>query len=103
MSDSSSESENSQYDSDFYYIPTYAIEDEHDLQERRQLTSNARAEAASTATEDDFDDAIMYAYADEPLANDEWIREYNKQIRDQQREGEELQRRLDGTEPEHSW
>ena len=55
--------------------------------------------------EDDFDDSASnesleeMAYVDEPLADEEWLKRYNEEVK----ENEDLQKRLDGTEHADSW
>lgn len=48
----------------------------------------------------DFDE---YYYADEPLADEEWIQQYNRDIKAKEDKQKELGRRLDGTELVGSW
>lgn len=48
----------------------------------------------------DFDE---YYYTDEPLADEEWIQQYNRDIKAKEDKQKELGRRLDGTELVGSW
>ncbi|XP_065068882.1 uncharacterized protein LOC135694120 [Rhopilema esculentum] len=42
-------------------------------------------------------------YMDEPLADDEWIKNYNRERREEEQQIEKLNRRLNGTEPLATW
>ena len=59
--------------------------------------------------EDDFDDSASnesleeMAYVDEPLADEEWLKRYNEEIKENEDLEKMLQKRLDGTEHADSW
>ena len=91
-SGSSSDSEGSQNDSEWNYIPGYvSVEDEREGEEL--LPEDGDSDV-------DFDE---YNYTDEPLADEEWIQQYNKDIKAKEDKQKELGRRLDGTELFGSW
>ena len=52
---------------------------------------------------DDSDDDLEDAYTDEPLADEQWLTEYNKKQDDTKKQLEELTRRKDGAEPTNAW
>ena len=84
--DSSTSSSESENDSEYNYISNYVIEDE-----RQQ-------DRISESDSDDYD-----CYKDEPLADDEWIAQYNEHIKKQKERNGELARRLGRTEAIDSW
>lgn len=45
----------------------------------------------------------MYAYADEPFADSEWLLNYEREVKATEDLEKKLQRRLDGTELVDSW
>ena len=42
-------------------------------------------------------------YADEPLADEEWLKKYNEEVKENEDWEKMLQKRLDGTEYVDSW
>ena len=59
-------------------------------------------EHGSQASQCESSDEIM-AYADEPLADEEWLKKYEAENEENKRLEEELQKRLDGTVQVKSW
>jgi hypothetical protein len=49
------------------------------------------------------EDLYLHAYSDEPLADEEWLAEYNREREEREERMVELRRRLDGTELINSW
>ena len=74
MSGSSSDSESSQCDSEYNYIPGYIIEDESNYTSHEIGT----LEAVDSEILGDYD---AYLYAGEPLASEECYARYLKNIR----------------------
>ena len=88
-SDTSSDSEHSsQNDSEYNFIADYVFEDE-------QQQNGA----------DDTIDQLEYAYAyqDEPLADEEWVSNYQHKVKEQKKKQEELEKRLHGIELVGTW
>lgn len=44
-----------------------------------------------------------FAYSEEPLADEDWVAEYNKQLKKAEELEEQLVKRLDGTTPTSVW
>jgi len=88
-SDCDSESENSQNDSEFNYITNYVFEDERQERQEQQLS--------------DSDGDYESIYKDEPIADEEWLADYNKEIARQHERKEQLTRRRNGIEPVEFW
>ena len=83
MSSSESDSESSYQtdDSDFNYIPQYCEND---------------------CNEDEGSSGII-AYADEPLADEAWLANYNREEQERLQTEEKLAKRLDGTVELGEW
>lgn len=85
-SDTSSECNYDSEDSEIFFIRDYNME-----------------------VEDDFDDSASnesleeMAYVDEPLADEEWLKRYNEEVKENEDLEKMLQKRLDGTEHADSW
>lgn len=61
-------------------------------------------EQEQAENDDDYEAyTFMNAYGDEPIADEEWLRQYNQQQEEQENQEEEFKRRLDGTTPLHLW
>lgn len=86
MSDHETDSEESYQtdDSDVNFIPGYIME------------------CPDLENSDEEDNAGL-AYADEPLADDEWLQNYNRQERERIEPQEKLGRRLDGSVEVSKW
>jgi hypothetical protein len=52
---------------------------------------------------DEEDDNAGLAYADEPLADDEWLQNYNRQETERLEQEEKLRSRLDGSVEVSEW
>ena len=82
-----SETSESSFELDFdIEVEDDGNEDEHELQASRCESS----------------DKIM-AYADEPLADEDWLKKYEAENEENKRLEEELRKRLDGTVQVKSW
>ena len=79
MSYSSSESQNSQNDSKYNFIPGIVVDAADDI---------CRADVP---------------YADEPLADEAWLAEYNEELRKNEEQEREFSRRFEGSEPLEAW
>ena len=66
------------------------------------LEEEAYQQLELSDSEYENDDDIE-AYADEPLADEEWLEEYNKKQENDKKEIQKLTRRKDGVEPTSSW
>ena len=97
MSSSSSETENSSYqsdDSDWNYIPgPYVI--------RESSEARANVDHADQTTGDG--EPEIGPYENEPAANEEWLAEYQQKKKTYDMRLEELGRRFDGTETLDKW
>jgi len=87
MSDSNSYTTECTDDSEYNFITDYVFEDER---QDPQPSDN-----------DMF--SVLLLYSDEPLADQEWIREYQQEERERDEKQQELERRLNGEEPIESW
>ncbi len=87
-SESDSESSYQTDDSDFNYIPQYAIED---------------AENCENDCNEDEGSSGIIAYADEPLADEAWLANYNREEQERLQTEEKLAKRLDGTVESGEW
>ena len=76
-------------DSDINFIPGYIME----CPERENSSNDSS----------DQDESNMGAYADEPLANEEWLENYNRQERERLELEEKLRKRLDGSVQVSEW
>ena len=76
-------------DSDINFIPGYIME----CPERENSSNDSS----------DQDESNMGAYVDEPLANEEWLENYNRQERERLELEEKLRKRLDGSVQVSEW
>ena len=74
-------------DSDINFIPGYIME----CPERENSSSS------------DQEESNMGAYADEPMADEEWLENYNRQERERLELEEKLKKRLDGSVEVSEW
>lgn len=95
MSAPNSDSENScaSDSSDYNFIPCYEIEVEPEITNKEQQ---------SPSLEEDAKEAVTEPYADEPIASNEWIKEYERE-REEEAFWRELQNRLDWVNPVSTW
>ena len=74
-------------DSDINFIPGYIVEcPEHE-----------------NSSSSDQEESNMGAYADEPMADEEWLENYNRQERERLELEEKLRKRLDGSVEVSEW
>ena len=92
-SDSLSGSSCDSDDSEINYIPNYQMEDE----EVDEVASN---QGQGQFTEEFID---VEAYADEPLADEEWLAIYEAEKKEEEELESKLKGRLDGTEEASKW
>lgn len=92
-SDPDSESINESEDS------VASVEDDFDIEVEDEGDEDERTSYASRC--ESFDDIM--AYADEPLADEEWLKKYEAENEENKRLEQELQARLDGTVQVESW
>ena len=103
----SSSSSNTEYSvdsevSDVESIPEYDEFDEYDIEvedEFAEFASHGEAHSLSQESRDSFE----MAYAEEPLADEEWLKQYEKEVKETEDLKLKLQRRLDGDEGVDSW
>ena len=76
-------------DSDINFIPGYIME----CPERENSSNDSS----------DQDESNLGAYVDEPLANEEWLENYNRQEREHLELIEKLRKRLDGSVKVSEW
>ena len=76
-------------DSDINFIPGYITE----CPERENSSNDSS----------DQDESNLGAYVDEPLANEEWLENYNRQERERLELIEKLRKRLDGSVKVSEW
>ena len=93
-SDSDSSCSYDSDDSEFNFLPGYVLEVEGE-QDASTLTSKELTEV------DDSDSFLPYA--DEPIANQDWLDEYEKQQELQKEFEQKLQSRCDEVEDVSSW
>ena len=74
-------------DSDINFIPVYIMECPE-----RENSSSSDQEESNTG-----------AYADEPMADEEWLENYNRQERERLELEEKLRKRLDGSVEVREW
>ena len=79
-------------DSDISFIADYEIEEEDDGESRSMVSQS----------EESVDSCDM-AYADEPLADEKWIEQYEKEVKENEELERMLEKRLNGTERVDSW
>ena len=82
--DTSSDSE----DSEIEYVPDYEIEDEC---------------SSSQGLNSEDEDGDLEAYADEPLAGEEWLEKYEAEKKEEEKLEKELKDRFDGTTEIKEW
>lgn len=93
MSTTSSSSDECSFsgdDSEFNYIQGYYEEDDTN----DKLLSN---------NEDEEIDDVVQPYSNEPMADEEWLKEYKKRQEDKERRLESLKDRLAGKEELRNW
>lgn len=83
-------------DSDISFIPEYDIEIEEDDGDSRSMATSSQESLESL-------DSCDMAYADEPLADEEWIAQYEKEVKENEDLERKLEKRLNGTEEVDSW
>ena len=88
-SDTSSECSYDSEDSEFFFIRDYDVEVEDGFESTNDTDSNESIEEI--------------ANADEPLADEEWLKRYNEEVKQNEELERMLQKRLDGTEHVDSW
>ena len=88
-SDTSSECSYDSEDSEIFFIPDYDMEVEDGFESTNDTDSNESLEEM--------------ANADEPLADEEWLKRYNEEVKQNEELERMLQKRLDGTEHVDSW
>lgn len=79
----------SQNDSDVNFIPGYAV----DIEDEVNLSSS----------EDESSESIVKPYEDEPIADENWIANYNEQMRVEEDHLRWLQIRLEGLDKVNDW
>ena len=79
-------------DSDISFIADYEIEEEDDGESRSMVSQSEKSL-----------DSCDMAYADEPLADEEWIEQYEKEVKENEELERMLEKRLNGTERVDSW
>ena len=85
-SDTNLESDHGSDDSNFYFIPDYDMEVE--------------SQGSHSESDESIDEM---GYADEPLADEDWLKKYNEEVKENKDLEKKLQKRLDGTEHVDSW
>ena len=88
-SDTSSECSYDSEDSEICFIRDYDMEVEDGFESTNDTDSNESLEEM--------------ANADEPLADEEWLKRYNEEVQQNEELERMLQNRLDGTEHVDSW
>lgn len=88
-SDTSSECSYDSEDSEIFFIWDYDVEVEDGFESTNDTDSNGSIEEI--------------ANADEPLADDEWLKRYNEEVKQNEELERMLQKRLDGTDHVDSW
>ena len=73
------------------------------MRRRTNDTATSKTNNFGAANEENLDDYDAYAYADEPLAGEEWFQQYIKDCADRKKETEKLERRLSGLEDTTTW
>ena len=68
----------------------------------------SRAHMCETELDEDHDEEVYFSdpegpYMDEPIADDEWLAEYNREVEQNERRNQELQNRFDRTIETASW
>lgn len=88
-SDTSSERSYDSEDSEIFFIRDYDVDVEDGFESTNDTDSNGSIEET--------------ANADEPLADEEWLKRYNEEVKQNEELKRMLQKRLDGTEHVDSW
>ena len=88
-SDTSSECRYDSEDSEIFFNRDYDTEVEDGFESTNDTDSNESIEEI--------------ANADEPLADEEWLKRYNEEVKQNEELERMLQKRLDGTEHVDSW
>lgn len=88
-SDTSSECSYDSEDSEIFFIRDYDVEVEDGFESTNDTDSNGSIEEI--------------ANADEPLADEEWLKRYNEEVKQNEELERMLQKRLDGTDHVDSW
>ena len=88
-SDTSPECSYDSEDSEICFIRDYDVEVEDGFESANDSDSNESLEEM--------------ANADEPLADEEWLKRYNEEVKQNEELERMLQKRLDGTEHVDSW
>ena len=101
MSATESDSDNSYQsdDSEYNIIPGYAMINDVEC-ENQAANSDAGHE---TSSDDDKDSVCGIAYADEPLADEEWLNKYHKEENERLEAEEKFLRRFDGSLEISEW
>ena len=92
-SDTNSEFNYDSEDSEICFIPEYDMEVEDEIE----------SAVVERSTSNESLDEMAYMYADEPLADEEWLKTYNEEVKENEDLERMLQKRLDGTEHVDSW
>ena len=94
MSSSSSDSENDQNDSDYNFYPGNIFEAEEGA---------VGVVGENVVSEHDMLSDSDQPYHDEPLADEGWLAQYNREISENEERERQLGRRLTGSEPIEAW
>ena len=97
MSDSKSYS-GSDCDSEFNYIPG----EPKFLQNHQEEVEDLDGQTTKTTEREQELDEIL-PYSDEPLADQDWLKDYNKQRQLEEELRRKLQQRIDGVDSWESW
>ena len=87
-SEASSECSYDSQDSEIFFIQDYDVEVEDGFESNDTDSNESLEEMAN---------------ADEPLADEEWLKRYNEEVKQNEELERMLQKRLDGTEHVDSW
>jgi hypothetical protein len=94
MSTTESDSSYQSDDSDVNFIPGYVVLEDPDL-----LNSSKQ----DSRHEDDDENVLGLAYSEEPLADEEWIRNYQEAENERIQYEENLRKRFDGSLEISEW
>ena len=94
MSTTESDSSYQSDDSDVNFIPGYVVLEDPDL-----LNSSKQ----DSRLEDDDENVLGLAYSEEPLADEEWIRNYQEAENERIQYEENLRKRFDGSLEISEW
>ena len=95
MSTTESDSSYQPDDSELNFIPGYVV-----LEDANLLLNNSKAKRGS---EDDDENVLGLAYSEEPLADEEWIRNYQEAENVRFEFEENLRKRFDGSLEISEW